>query len=357
MSVQPLNLTELGGIATTSQAPAAPSRKDIVSVVPKGVKVAPKSYAGTLDKYSSFKITPNIGLEFKDLPLSKLNDKQIEDLGTLISQHNLVVIRGAHLTPQQLLNIGRKLSTPYNTLHIHPITAAVPGGSELDELTVVSNEVVYGEDFGPAADGWHSDIAFEPNPSAYAALQIVQGPDAGGDTQFGSGYTAYDRLSKPLQAFLETLHAENDGNAFHEVAKKSGITIRDKRGAANNGTDLRSVHPVVRTNPVTGWKSLYISKAFTKRIVELPKHESDVLLNFLFNHIASGFDFQTRVKWTPGDIAFWDNRSTYHSATRDFDRDQLRRGIRVVPLGEKPYFDPASVSRAEAVRAAKEAKL
>ncbi|KXS22424.1 taurine catabolism dioxygenase [Gonapodya prolifera JEL478] len=356
MSVQPFNLTEIGSLASQIGA-SAPACKDIPSSSSSALRVAPKAYSGSLDKYASFKVTPNIGLEFSNLPLASLTDQQIEDLSILISQHNVVVIRGAHLTPQQLLDIGRKIATPKGTLHIHPITAEIPGRSELDELTVVSNEIVYGGENAPASDGWHSDISFEPNPSSYAALQIVQGPDAGGDTQFSSGYAAYDRLSKPLQRFLETLNGENDGNAFHEVANKSNIKIREKRGAANVGTDLRSVHPLVRTNPVTGWKSLYVSKAFTKRIVELPKSESDLLLNFLFNHIAQGFDFSTRVKWNPGDIAFWDNRSTYHAATKDFDESILRRGIRVVPLGERPYLDPASVSKSEAVKAVKDAKL
>jgi alpha-ketoglutarate-dependent taurine dioxygenase len=48
------------------------------------------------------------------------------------------------------------------------------------------------------------------------------------------------------------------------------------------GNNLQTVHPVIRTNPVTGWKSVFVNKAFTKRIVELTKDESDVILDYLF---------------------------------------------------------------------------
>jgi hypothetical protein len=46
-------------------------------------------------------------------------------------------------------------------------------------------------------------------------------------------------------------------------------------------------------------------------------------------------------------LAIWDNRSVYHAAT--FDYNEKRTGQRAVGLGEKPYLDPASVSRREAL--------
>jgi len=89
---------------------------------------------------------------------------------------------------------------------------------------------------------------------------------------------------------------------------------------------LKAVHPVIRTNPVTGWKGLFVNKGylsildflsyrFTKRIVALTKDESDNLLEYLFRHISQNHDLQVRFKWNKNDIAIWDNRSTYHTAT------------------------------------------
>ena len=73
--------------------------------------------------------------------------------------------------------------------------------------------------------------------------------------------------------------------------------------------------PVVRTNPVTGYKSLFVNKGFTTRILELHPEESDLLLDYLFRHISENHDLQVRYKWSANDVAIWDNRSTFHTAT------------------------------------------
>jgi alpha-ketoglutarate-dependent taurine dioxygenase len=107
------------------------------------------------------------------------------------------------------------------------------------------------------------------------------------------------------------------------------------------------VHPLVRTNPVTGWKSVYVNKGFTKRINGVSKDESDVLIQYLFNLVAQNHDAQVRYRWAKNDVAIWDNRSTLHCATYDYDA--ARAGDRVCSLGEAPYFDPNSVGRREAL--------
>ncbi|CCO33361.1 hypothetical protein BN14_07436 [Rhizoctonia solani AG-1 IB] len=101
-----------------------------------------------------------------------------------------------------------------------------------------------------------------------------------------------------------------------------------------------------KTNPVTGWKSVYVNPEFTKRIIGVTKDESDFILNYLFSLIHQNHDLQVRFKWNKNDVAIWDNRSNYHTATYDYER-VLRVGDRVVSLGEKPYFDPKSKSRRE----------
>lgn len=95
-----------------------------------------------------------------------------------------------------------------------------------------------------------SDITFENVPSSYAMLKIHTLPATGGDTLWASAYEAYDRLSQPMRAFLETLTATHDANFFHDEARRLGIPIKSKgRGhPSNEGEDLRAIHPVVRTN-------------------------------------------------------------------------------------------------------------
>lgn len=79
------------------------------------------------------------------------------------------------------------------------------------------------------------------------------------DTLWASGYELYDRISKPLQKFLETLTASFEQPGFNKSAELGGFELYDKpRGSPENlGTKLKAKHPVVRTNPVTGWKSLF----------------------------------------------------------------------------------------------------
>jgi alpha-ketoglutarate-dependent taurine dioxygenase len=95
-------------------------------------------------------------------------------------------------------------------------------------------------------------------------LKIHTLPESGGDTLWASAYEAYDRLSPEFQKFLERLTAVHDAEHFKVVAERYGKPIRSgNRGAPDNeGLDLKSVHPVIRTNPVTGWKGLFVNKGY-----------------------------------------------------------------------------------------------
>lgn len=166
---------------------------------------------------------------------------------------------------------------------------------------------------------------------------------------WASSYEAYSRLSPSMQAYLETLTATHTAHSFLETAARDDITFREPRGHPDNkGQGLSAVHPVVRTNPVTGWKGLFVNRFFTKRINQLTVDESDHLLAYLFGLVSENHDLHVRFRWTANSVALWDNRSTEHCATNNYGR-QARWGDRVVSVGEKPYLDPSSVSRAEAL--------
>ena len=141
---------------------------------------------------------------------------------------------------------------------------------------------------------------------------------------------------------MEGLEAVHSGDVHRETARVTGQPLR--REAPDN------VHPVIRTHPVTGWKSLFVNRGFTRRIVGFTRRESDAVLNFLYDHIETGIDFQVRFKWTEDTVAIWDNRVTYHNPVYDyFGGKGLRHGYRVSPSAERPYFDPKSKSRREAL--------
>ena len=148
---------------------------------------------------------------------------------------------------------------------------------------------------------WHSDIQFEPNPADYTSLRLTTLPSCGGDTLWASGYEIYDRFSKPYQKFFETLTATFIGEGFIKAAEKDPENVwiyEEPRGSPNNiGKGLATAHPVVRTNPVTGWKSIYSIGAFPKYINELHPDESTDLLKKFYDIILENHDLTVRFKW------------------------------------------------------------
>ena len=114
---------------------------------------------------------------------------------------------------------------------------------------------------------------------------------------------------------------------------------------------------MIRTNPVTGWRSVFAVGHHVQRIHGLSEDESKHFLGWFSQLIVENHDLQVRFKWQGvNDVAIWDNRSVYHAATPDYLFEEgfgERKGSRAVSLGEKPYFDPESLSRREALKAGK----
>lgn len=147
---------------------------------------------------------------------------------------------------------------------------------------------------------WHSDIQFEPCPADYTSLRLTLLPETGGDTLWASGYELYDRFSKPYQKFFEGLTAQFTGDGFlRAVENDPSLVLYDKpRGSPLNiGKELTTVHPVVRTNPVTGWKSIFALGPFPKRINELEEDESKELLDRFLRVVTENHDLTVRFKW------------------------------------------------------------
>ncbi|KAF9267080.1 taurine catabolism dioxygenase [Marasmius fiardii PR-910] len=319
-------------------------------------------HIGSLDVYSHYDSTTHIGTQFTNVQLSELledpnSDVLIKDLATLVSHRGVVFFSNQDLTVVQQRKLGERLGKlsgkPESSgLHRHPISEDTPEtAADISVISSMGGIARAGNVKSTRASrGWHADITFERVPSDYAILKMHTIPETGGDTLWASGYEAYDRLSPAFQKFLEGLTAVHNADFFNEYAAKTGLKIQDPRGSPENtGTNLTAVHPVIRTHPVTGFKTLFVNRTFTKRIVELSPDESENVLEYLFDHVAENHDLQVRFKWNKNDVAIWDNRATFHTATHDYDA--ARQGNRVVSLGEKPYFDPKSQSRRVALEA------
>lgn len=157
---------------------------------------------------------------------------------------------------------------------------------------------------------WHTDQSCAAVPPMASILYLhTIPPNGGGDTGFASMYAAYDGLSDRMKAHLDGLTATHDGSEHWGPEAP------------------RATHPVVVRHPESGRKLLYVNVGFTKRIVELPREESDALLQYLFDHCIRP-EWTTRFRWEPHSIAFWDNRCAQHRAISDYLPNK-RSGYRV----------------------------
>lgn len=133
-------------------------------------------------------------------------------------------------------------------------------------------------------------------------MKLLTGPPrgGGGDTLWASQYAVYDALSKPMQRYLESLTALHSAEIQAIGSKAVGRTVRRD--------PVVTEHPLVRTHPVTGWKSVFFNPGFVTQIVGVPKTESDAIINYLNEVISTTQEIHVRFQWRKNDVAFWDNR-------------------------------------------------
>ncbi|KAI0974038.1 hypothetical protein F4678DRAFT_395621 [Xylaria arbuscula] len=337
----------------------------------------PLKLSGALDQFKHFDTTPVIGREYIDVDLAEWlrapnSDELLRDLAITVSRRGVVFFRKQdnitnELQKELVQRLGQLSGKPATSgLHIHPvINAGRDRGGRDNEISVISsvqNRKLYSKYRQQQSAWnkpqtrrleWHSDITFEPVPSDYALLRLVELPSTGGDTLWASGYEVYDRLSKPIQALLEGLTTHCAQPAFNESAAHNNFELyTSERGAPENkGESLAARHPVVRTNPVTGWKSVFAVGNHVQRIEGLTDAESRHFLDWFVQLVVENHDLQVRNRWqNVNDLAIWDNRSVYHAATPDYQEAfGEREGSRAVSLGERPYFDPLSTGRKESL--------
>ena len=179
--------------------------------------------------------------------------------------------------------------------------------------------------------GWHTDITAAINPPAASILRGDIVPPYGGDTQFTNLVAAYNALSPTMRSFVDGLRG------VHRFAPPPGVDETPEYRELMRSRTLVSEHPIVRVHPETGESALFVSPSFLKSIVGLSARESQVLLEFLWEHVVRT-EFTVRFRWEPGSVAFWDNRATAHLAPRDiFDSDFDRQFYRVTLVGDVPF--------------------
>jgi taurine dioxygenase len=248
-------------------------------------------------------ISGALGAEVRGVPLAELSDAAFAAVRDLLLTHLVLFFPdAAGLDPEAHKAFGRR----FGELEVHPFLPKLPGHDEL---------VVLDSDQGARADVWHTDVTFSPSPPIASVLQLVECPPAGGDTMWSNQYLAYEALSAPVRDLADGLTAvhvfEHPNGSFRSEAE----------------------HPVVRTHPETGRRSLYVNRMFTRRIPQLTPGESAALLAQLYE-VSESPQRVCRYHWQPGAIAVWDNRATQHHAVNDYTGRRV--GRRVTILGDKP---------------------
>jgi taurine dioxygenase len=266
-------------------------------------------------------LTPTIGAEIHGVDLTQpLDEATFAEIHAALLEHQVIFFRDQDIDVEQQKTFGRR----FGELHIHPAAPGPEGHPEILPIHADENSKFV------AGNLWHSDVSCEEEPPLGSILHLHTVPPSGGDTMFASMYAAYEALSEPMQNFLcglTALHASD--KVYRGRYKDQGIDDSEKEYP-------QSVHPVVRTHPETGRKSLFVNRGFTTRLIGLKANEGKALLNFLCEHMARP-EFICRFKWREKSIAFWDNRCVQHYALWDYF-PQVRHGLRVTIKGDKPFY-------------------
>jgi taurine dioxygenase len=264
----------------------------------------------------------SLGAEILGVDLkASMDDDAFAAFEAALVEHKVLAVRDQFLTTEQHVAFSRR----FGELEVHPMR---PQG-QFPEILVLDN---HKDNPVLSTDVWHSDTTFRKTPTKYTVLRCEIMPEFGGDTLWANMEAAYDGLSDTFRTMISGLRAVHDFQNFRVLFKNT----EEDRIKLHRMEDMfpNPSHPVARTHPVTGRKSIYVNPQFTLRIEGLEPAESRAILDLLFAQ-ARVPEYQFRIRWTPGTIVFWDNRSTQHYAANDY-YPQRRRMERTAVVGDVP---------------------
>jgi taurine dioxygenase len=242
----------------------------------------------------------------------------------------VVVVNGQSLNDPQLMAFSRnfgELDPPGPNPYGEPFNKAYP------EINVISNVVENGKPIGGLGDGeavWHADMTYVEVPPKAAVLHALEVPPSGGNTYFADMFAAYATLPQELK------DAVAGKLAVHDASRNSAGQLRK---GYREVTDVRDTvgarHPLVRTEPGTGRKALFLGRRPNSYVVGMSVAGSEALLDALWAH-ATQKRFAMCHEWQVGDVLMWNNLGVLHrrdpfdpAARRVMHRTQIKGTERI----------------------------
>jgi alpha-ketoglutarate-dependent 2,4-dichlorophenoxyacetate dioxygenase len=277
---------------------------------------------------------PSFVGEVTGIDLRRVRDRaMLEEIRAGMDRFAVLVFREQPFTDPEQLEFAQRFD---GELHANTGSAALGanrfGNEALTDISNVDEEgqLLKSEDrrrmYALGNRLWHTDASFQDPPGRYSMLSARVVPPVRADTEFADLRGAYDALDADTKARIEDLRAH------HSIAysrQTLGFEFSDKELEKLRG----AVHPLVRVNPRTGRRALYLA-SHASRIIDWPLPEGRLLLRDLIEH-ATQPQFVYRHIWRDGDLVIWDNLATMHRA-RPFDDGQYRRELRRVTTLDIP---------------------
>ena len=268
-----------------------------------------------------------MGAEIENVDLSApVPDAVFAQIARAFLEHKLLVFRGQALSSWQIQAFAER----FGPIEVH--TVRRPDGSVLDGVHAVTNLDADGKPSQKphinANYYWHSDKSHYPAPALLSMLYAVELPPDGGETEFANMAMAYAALPPDTKQRIEGLKVENDFE--YAMANVGKILTEEERRATPP-----VVHPLVRTHPETGVRSLFVGM-YSRAIVGMPQAQGRALIKELLD-FATQPRFTFRHQWQLGDLVIWDNRCLNHRAVMNYEITQYRRVLlRCVVRGTVP---------------------
>ena len=266
-------------------------------------------------------IVENFVGEITGLDLSAGPDAATADL--LRRAHRdypVLAIRGQQLDPEALMAFGQVFGEFELDLHLPQFQ-----DKQHPEVVYLDNRDADGKPSRDSADrgaSWHADSTFKANPCKHSVLYAIAIPSHGAGTHFADMRGAYETLPDDIKRAIDGRDAKHKFSAGRPEARVIAMTEEQEK------LHPAVIHPMVRTDPETGLKTLNVNPLHVYGIVDMAQAEAEPLLDAIFAH-ALNPDFQYLHNYRVGDLVIWDQRRTWHKAEAAYPMDEHRRLMRV----------------------------